>query len=144
VTDTRDMLDASPATVTADVEVLARAIDACLACVQSCTSCSDSDLAEDDVADMAKCAALCLTCADVCALTARVLSRAAHWDDFVVQRLLEACVRSCTSSAEECQRHAPHHRHCAICEEVCRACIKACNALLVSDAFRDVEQASRA
>jgi hypothetical protein len=142
VTDTRDMLDASPTAVPADVEKVAAAIDACLRCVQSCTSCSDFDLAEDDVAEMITCSALCLACAELCAVTARVLSRTAHWDTFVVHRLLQACVRSCTSSADECHRHAPHHRHCAICEKVCRACIDACNTLLDDQAFRDVEKSS--
>jgi hypothetical protein len=144
VTDTRDMLEASPADVPAGVGEVAAAIDACLKCVQSCTSCSDADLAEDNVAEMAICAALCLACADVCAVTARALSRPAHWDNFVVHRLLQACVRSCTSGADECHRHAPHHRHCAICEKVCRACVEACSALLEAEAFRDVEKASRA
>lgn len=144
MSDTRDMLEASPSAVPAGVEAVAAAIAACLNCAQSCTSCSDADLVEDNVAEMTTCIALCLTCADVCAVTARVLSRAAHWDDFVVQRLLQACVRSCTSSAGECHRHAPHHRHCAICERVCRACVEACDALLDAEAFRDVEKASRA
>jgi hypothetical protein len=143
VTDTRDMLDASPAAAPAGVGEVAAAIDACLACVQSCTSCSDFDLAEDNVAELATCSALCLACADVCALTARVLSRVAHWDSLVVHRLLQACVRSCTSSAEECHRHAPHHRHCAICEQVCLACIEACNTLLGAEVFQDVEPASQ-
>jgi hypothetical protein len=138
------MLDASPAGVPADASEVAAAIDACLSCVQSCTSCSDADLAEDNVADMTTCIALCLNCADVCDVTARALSRAAHWDLFVVRRLLQACVRSCTNSADECHRHAPHHRHCAICEQVCRACIEACTALLHAEVFRDVEQASGA
>jgi hypothetical protein len=144
VTNTRDMLEASPVAVPAGAAEVALAIDACLRCVQSCTSCSDADLAEDNVAEMATCAALCLTCADVCAVTARVLSRAAHWDNLVVHRLLEACVRSCANSADECRRHAPHHRHCAICEKACRACIEACNALLQAEAFRNAENADRA
>jgi hypothetical protein len=144
VTDTRDMLDASPTAIPADAEAVATAIDACLKCVQSCTSCNDADLAEGNVAEMTTCIALCLTCADMCDVTARVLSRVAHWDNFVIHRLLQACVRSCTNSADECHRHAPHHRHCAICEKVCRACIEACNALLDTEAFRDVEKVSRA
>jgi hypothetical protein len=144
VTDTRDMLAASPAAVPADVGEVAAAVDACLSCVQSCTACNDADLAEDDVAGMATCIARCLSCADVCDVTARALSRTAHWDAFVVHRLLQACVRSCTNSAEECHRHAPHHRHCAICEQVCRACIEACSVLLRADVFRDLETASPA
>lgn len=144
MTDTGDMLKASPTAMPAGVGEVAAAIDACLKCVQSCTSCSDADLAEDNVAEMTTCIALCLTCADLCAVTARVLSRVAQWDNFVVHRLLQACVRSCTRSAEECRRHAPHHPHCAICERVCRACIEACNTLLDAEAFREVEAASRA
>jgi hypothetical protein len=144
MTDTRDMLEASPAPVPAGLEAVAAAIDACLKCVQSCTSCSDADLAEDNVAELITCSVLCLACADVCDISARFLSRAAHWDTFVIHRLLQACVRSCRSSAEECHRHAPHHRHCAICERSCLACIEACNALLADDVFGEVEDASPA
>jgi hypothetical protein len=130
MTDTKEMLDTvrTPAPLpTADV---AAAIDACLQCVQTCTTCANADLAEEEFDELRTCAAWCLNCADVCDVTARVLSRPAHSDQLVIQRLLEACVRACENSAEECARHAHHHRHCAICEGVCRACAKACDALL--------------
>jgi hypothetical protein len=140
MTDTSEILAASPSDVPLGVTAVAAAVDASLNCAQTCTSCSDADLAEDDVAEMRTCIALCLTCADVCELTARVLSRPAHWDHFVVHRLLQACVRTCTSSAEECARHAKHHRHCAICEKACRACIDACSALLDAEAFEELGQ----
>jgi hypothetical protein len=138
MTETREMLDASPARGQLDAAVVAAAIDACLECLQSCTSCADADLVEADVDELRTCIALCLTCADVCDVTARVLSRPANMDRFVAHRLLQACVRTCTSCAEECARHAPHHRHCALCEGVCRACIRACDALLGADAFKAV------
>ena len=140
MTAASDMLNASPATSPLGVEELAEAIDACLSCVQSCTSCADADLAESKVTTMATCVALCVTCADVCGLTARILSRPAHWDEFVVRRLLQACVRTCTNSADECARHAAHHRHCAICEKACRACIHACTALLESEALAELQK----
>jgi hypothetical protein len=140
MTDTREILDASPSGVPLGVAELAAAIDACLNCFQACTSCADADLAEDNVDEMRTCIALCLNCADVCQLTARALSRPAHWEDFVVQRLLQACVRTCTSSAEECARHADHHRHCAICEKACRACLHACSALLDAEAFAELHK----
>lgn len=136
MTDTREMLEASPTGVPVDVADVAAAIDACLSCVQSCTSCADSDLAEDDVAEMSTCIARCVACADVCWITARMLSRPAHWDRLVIAPLLEACVRVCTSCAEECARHAHHHRHCAVCERVCRACVAACTVLLEADALQ--------
>ena len=130
MTDTEEILDAAPTGVPLNTKDVAAAIDACLKCVQTCTTCANADLGEADAGEMSVCAALCITCADVCDVTARVLSRPTQWDDVIVEHLLQACVRACENSAEECARHAHHHRHCAICEQVCRACIQACRALL--------------
>lgn len=140
MTETRDMLDASPAPVALDATDLAAAIDACLTCVQTCTSCADADLAEEDVDAMRSCIALDQTCADVCAVTARVLSRPAHSNHVVTHRLLQACVRACTDCADECGRHAEHHRHCAICAKACRVCVGACNVLLEDEAFAQLQK----
>lgn len=139
MTDTREMLDASPTDVRLGVAEVAAAIDACLNCVQSCTSCAGADLVETDVAEMRACIALCLDCTDVCDLVARILSRPAQSDHVVVHRLLQACVRECTLCAEECTRHAKHHRHCAVCAKACRACEVACRALLDAEAFEELE-----
>jgi hypothetical protein len=140
MTDTREMLDASPSDVPLGIAEVAAAIDASLNCLQTCTSCADSDLAEPDVAELSRCAALCLSCADVCDLVARTLSRPAQSDHVVVHRLLQACVRQCALSAEECARHAAHHRHCAICEKACRVCEVACRELLETEAFEELEK----
>ncbi len=140
MTTTREMLDASPRGVPLGVAEVAAAIDACLNCVQSCTSCADADLVEADVAEMRTCIALCLDCADVCDLVARILTRPAQSDRVVVHRLLQACVRECTLSTEECSRHAAHHRHCAICAKACRACEATCRALLDAAAFEELEK----
>ena len=102
MTDTRQMLDASPVAVQLGADEVAAAIDACLTCLQACISCANSDLAEPDVEEMRTCVAIDQNCADVCDVTARVLSRPAYSDDFVVHRLLQACVRLCTTCAEEC------------------------------------------
>jgi hypothetical protein len=130
------MLHASPADVPVGAAELAAAIDACLTCVQACTACADSDLIEEDVVTLRACIALNLVCADICDATARVLSRSGQWDLLTVGDLLRTCVRSCTTCAEECDRHAKHHPHCAICAEACRACIRACAVLLESKAFQ--------
>jgi hypothetical protein len=130
MTDTREMLEASPSGLPLRLAEIAAAIDACLNCVQACTSCADSDLVEADVAEMRACIALCVDCADLCDLVARILSRPAQSDDVVVRQLLQACVRQCTLCAKECAHHAEHHRHCAICAKACRACEAACKALL--------------
>lgn len=128
--NTRQMLEASPQHAPLDLADVAAAIDASLNCLQTCIACADSDLIEEDVRAMRVCIALCQTCADICDVTARVLSRAGQWDPLVVHPLLESCVRACTTCAEECDRHAAHHRHCAICAESCRTCIQACRTLL--------------
>ena len=133
------MLDAAPSAAVFDPAELAAAIDACGDCVQACTSCADSSVAEDDVAAMRACIGLCLNCADVCAATRRVLSRQTRYDPLLVQRLLGACVRACASSAAECSRHAEHHRHCAICAEVCAACERACRKLLEAEALEELQ-----
>lgn len=135
MTDTTEMIETVPGGVPLGAQAVATAIDACLRCVRSCTTCANADLAEDDVAEMARCIARCLVCADLCDTTARVLSRPAYSDPGVIHPLLQACVRACTSSAEECSRHAQHHVHCAICERVCRECVEACTALLEAETW---------
>jgi hypothetical protein len=138
----REMLDASPTGVPLGAAEIAAAIEACLNCAQSCTSCADADLVEDDVREMRACIALCIDCADVCELVARILSRPAQSDHVAVHRLLQACVRECTLCAEECALHAEHHRHCAICAKACRACEAACRALLDAVAFEELQKIS--
>jgi hypothetical protein len=135
----KEMLDAAPGGVTLEIDEVAAAIDACLDCGQACTACADADLFESDVAEMDVCIARCVTCADVCEVAARVLSRPGAWEHLVVHRLLEACVRQCAVCAEECERHADHHHHCAICAGVCRACEQACRELLETEALRELE-----
>jgi hypothetical protein len=133
------MLHTSPADAPVGAAELATATDACLTCVQACTACADSDLIEEDVVTLRACIALNLVCADICDATARVLSRPGQWDLLTVRDLLTACVRACITCAEECDRHAKHHPHCAICAETCRACIRACTVLLESTAFHAPE-----
>jgi hypothetical protein len=140
MTFTRDMLEASPVRIDLGLDDVAAAIDASLACEQACTSCANECLAEDDVVELRRCIALCENCADVCAVTARVLSRPYTFDHQVVHPVLQACVRTCTSSAEECERHAAHHRHCAVCLQACRACIVACTAVLEDEAFEELRK----
>ena len=135
----REMIEASPGAPEFDVSELAAAIDGCLDCSQSCTACADADVAEPEVADMRRCIGLCLDCADVCATTARVLSRQTRYDKYLVQRLLEACVRACGSCAAECEQHAQHHEHCRVCAESCGACERACRTLLDAQAFEELD-----
>jgi hypothetical protein len=126
----RQMLDAYPGTLNADADMLAATIDALSDCAQACAADVDADLAEQDLAEMVRCIRLCLDCVDVCTATAGVVSRQAVWDASVIRPLLEACVATCKSCGDECERHAPHHAHCRVCEQACRRCEQACRGLL--------------
>jgi hypothetical protein len=124
------LLESYPRTVNVDVQVLAATIDALTDCAQACTSDADDDLSEPDVAEMVKCIRLCQDCADICTTTAGVTSRQTEYDANVTRPLLEACIASCKSCGDECERHAMMHAHCQVCEQACRRCEQACRQLL--------------
>jgi hypothetical protein len=127
----RQLLDTYPTTYGVDDDVLAAAIDALTDCTQACTADVSADLSEPQLTEMVTCIRLCLDCADICAASAGVVSRQAAYDPAVVRPLLEACVASCSSCGDECERHA-HHPHCRVCAEACRRCERACRELLAA------------
>ena len=126
------ILKTHPRPPIADVAVLARCIDECAECAGTCTVCADASLAEDDIREMVRCIRLCNDCADACVDTGRILSRQTDPDAETQRTALEACLAACRASAEECERHAPHHEHCRICAEECRRCERACDDLLAA------------
>ena len=74
-TVSKEMLEAHPWPSQLDRDLLARCIDECLACQQSCTACADASVAEEEVDDLRRSIRLCLDCADVCDATGRLLTR---------------------------------------------------------------------
>ena len=126
----RQMLDAYPREITVDRGLLVRCIEACHDCAESCTQCADACLGEDGVAELTTCIGLNLDCADVCATTGRVVSRQTGSDANVTSAVLLACVASCRSCGDECERHAEHMEHCKVCAAECRRCEQACQELL--------------
>jgi hypothetical protein len=131
-TVTMPMLETYPLEINLDRRMLANSIDTLIACSEACTACADACLSEPSVAELAKCIRTNLDCADICAATARVLSRHTGYDANISRTLLEACITACRSCGEECQRHAGMHEHCRICAEVCAQCEKACQQLLAA------------
>ena len=125
----KPMLDSHPHEVHLDPDLLASAIEASLECAQACTACADACLWEDRVADLRKCIGLDLDCADVCAATARVLSRQPSHSAAGTVALLDACRAVCRSCGDECESHADMHEHCRVCAEACRRCEGACQEL---------------
>jgi Domain of Unknown Function (DUF326) len=126
----RQLLDTYPGTLNADAGVLAATLDALSDCAQACLADADDDLREQDLTEMVKCIRLCWDCADVCTATLGLVSRQTAYDASVTKPLLEACIATCKSCGDECERHAQHHEHCRVCEQACRRCEQACRELL--------------
>lgn len=112
-----------------DPDRLQECIEACFACAQTCTSCADACLTEDDVAELTDCIRANLDCADMCEATGRLLSRYAGQPTNLVKAFLDTCAAACRTCAEECEKHASRHEHCAICARACRRCEEACRDL---------------
>jgi hypothetical protein len=91
-------------------------LDALNACAAACEHCATACLQEPDVQMMTRCISLTRDCADLCALTARLVARASDQ----AEHLLKLCAEICQACAEECARH--EHRHCQECAEACRRC----------------------
>lgn len=128
----REMLEAHPQPAAGDRDLVARCIEACIDCAAVCTSCADADLGEPGLPELVRCIRRCLDCADMCQATARVVTRQTESDPAVVRAAVEACLTTCRSCREECERHAQHHEHCRICAQVCRRCEQACSDLLAA------------
>lgn len=118
------------ATLAVPQETLSDCITACLECAAACTACSDACMAEDDIATLVKCMRTDLDCADMCDVTAKVLTRQTAHDLSVIESVLSACLTTIVACAEECELHVAHHEHCRICAEVCRRTEAACRKLL--------------
>jgi hypothetical protein len=91
-------------------------LDALHAAVAACEHCATACLQEADVAPLTRCIALTRDCADVCALTLRLVAR----DSEHAAHLLKECTEICAACADECSRH--EHLHCQQCAEACRRC----------------------
>jgi hypothetical protein len=126
----RQLLDAYPGNISAEPGLLTATIDALSDCAQACVADADADLHEQDLAEMVTCIRLCWDCADICTATMGVVSRQTAYRASITRPLLDACIAVCRSCGDECERHAPHHEHCRVCEQACRRCEQACRELL--------------
>ena len=90
------------------------------ACISACEHCATACLGEADVKMMVRCIALDRDCADICALTARLIARGSEHG----QHLLRECAEICKLCGDECEKHAAHIDHCRACAAACRAGMK--------------------
>lgn len=131
MTHTQQMLEMYPKSITMDRTLIADAIEVLNDCAQACTACADACLSEDTVAHLTKCIRTNLDCADLCEVTARILSRHTGYDANLSRAAIEACAQACASCADECARHVQHN-HCRVCAEACRQCEQACMRILAA------------
>ena len=130
MTITAEMLQTHPAEMLIDPAEVAATVDALLECAEACTACADACLSEEMIDDLRTCIRLNMDCADICEVTARVVSRHTGADPSMGIALLQACVLACRACAQECGQHADMHEHCRICAESCRRCEEACGQML--------------
>jgi hypothetical protein len=125
------MLNQHPRALPTSRDSYADAVSNLTLCEQVCTSCADACLGEPEhLTELIRCIRLSQDCADICGVTARLLTRQTDTDGAVVQAQLHACVLACEVCADECFSHASMHGHCATCSESCRECQECCSRLL--------------
>ena len=128
---TAEMLRTHPQGPQGDADDLRRCIEACFDCSQTCTSCADACLAEQDVKAMVRCIRLNLDCAEICGTTGSIASRQTERNTALFRAQLEACAAACSACATECEKHSKME-HCRVCARACRTCEEACRSLLGS------------
>lgn len=119
----------------------ATVVQALTTCVEICTSCADACLGENgDTSRLRRCIRLNQDCADICAVTMRLVVRQTDTPSGVLHAQLHACIVACQACADECEKHASMQDHCRICAETCRHCQQRCNFLLGEISSSGVEE----
>ena len=113
-----------------DGRLLAACVDAVAECATACTSCVDASLSELDPGALRATIRADQDCADVCAVTARVLARRTAADPNVLRSLVEACRVACRRSVDASRGHTDRSDHCRVCTDACRRAEMACAELL--------------
>jgi hypothetical protein len=108
-------------------EHFATCAKACAACTLACESCFNhcAALVGEGKKDHAKTMRLCLDCAEVCAASAKLVSR--HGPLMVTA--CEACAKACETCAAACDKFGSD-KHMAACAKACRDCAKACKEMI--------------
>lgn len=90
----------------------------CDNCEMSCLACVDACLEEEN---RKPCIKLCLDCADICGVCAKIGGRNGPMEAIIAA----ACAEACEKCAEECAKHKDD-KLCQACAEQCRKCAKEC------------------
>lgn len=98
-------------------------IEACHDCLVACEHCATACLHEKDPKKMVRCIELDRSCADICALAEREMSRGSVF----AERVCQLCADICDACGEECAKFEMDH--CQQCAEACRRCAETCRAM---------------
>lgn len=98
-------------------------IEACDACSAACNYCAASCLHEQDVKTMARCIALDIDCAQLCALASAAIAR----DSEHSKAIGTLCADVCKSCSDECVKHTMEH--CQACAKACLKCAEECRKM---------------
>lgn len=96
----------------------ASCIRACHACAVACDDCAAACAQAPGSQNLQRCIELSSDCADVCRLTALLMTRESAW----AGALCGLCARLCLACAEQCQPH------CQECAQTCQHCADECEA----------------
>jgi hypothetical protein len=95
-------------------------IEACQRCAVACDHCASECLEEIEMKRMVHCIRLNRSCADLCSLSVREMSRGSEFAEPACQ----LCAEACELCAAECVKH--EMEHCQVCAQACRECAEAC------------------
>jgi hypothetical protein len=107
-------------------DVLGECIEACALAEFACVTCADACLGESPNAAVRDTVGLNLDCADVCALTGHLVSRAFAAEPRLVQAQLEICASLCAACELECRKLALANSHAVMCAHACNHCEALC------------------
>lgn len=99
---------------------------ACISAELACGAWVSAALRRSNLDRWRECIARTLDCLEICATTAKVLTRNLDSDPEVLRSLLEACARACGACGAECHRLAEGYPLCRTCADVCKGCEAAC------------------
>lgn len=95
-----------------------------IACEEACRSCAEACLSEKDIDMLRTCIRIDLECAEICALTARLVLTGSRFSGSA----FGLCAGACEACSQECAEHSLMD-HCRKCSEACRICAEACRAM---------------
>ncbi len=113
-------------------EDLSRCIEACTSAATNGLICADACNEEENAHELQRCIRVCQDMADICAVTARIISRQLSPDWGLVRKMLQMCATTAGICVAECERFASYLPYCAECASVCRECQQACSLLMDS------------